>query len=94
MQVDSNFALYFAKNIFMRKNLFFIGMSMCAFGIISTLLYFFEYNLRFMRWVDSWGDVKGFWIRGAFIVAGFILAALTFPTKNANQEENHKHRQP
>lgn len=72
----------------MRRNLFFIGISMCAFGVISTLLYFFDYNLKFMRWVDSWGDGAGLWIRGGLIVSGFILAAFTFPTKKENQEEN------
>jgi hypothetical protein len=47
-----------------------IGAGMAVMGIASTLLSFFNYNLRLLMWIDLWGTSVGWIIRILHIVGG------------------------
>ena len=49
------------------------GLLLAALGIISALLYVFNYNVRFLAWIDLWGTTIGWIIRGGFIFGGGAL---------------------
>lgn len=61
-----------------------IGSYMAIFGIISSVLYFFDYNLSILTWIDNWGETVGWLIRGGLIVVGAILF---FVGKGDEEEE-------
>ena len=50
-----------------------IGSYAAIFGILSTVLSFFDYNMSILIWVDMWGETTGWIIRIAMIVVGAIL---------------------
>ncbi len=50
-----------------------LGGALALFGIISSVLYFLEMNLRILMWVDMWGPTVGWAIRGGLIVVGAVL---------------------
>ncbi|MCB9195489.1 MAG: hypothetical protein H6598_04630 [Flavobacteriales bacterium] len=49
------------------------GLLIAAMGIISTLLYLFNYNIRLLAWIDLWGEAVGWVIRGGLVVVGGAL---------------------
>lgn len=49
------------------------GLLIAAMGIISSLLYLFNYNIRLLAWIDMWGDTMGWIIRVLLVVVGGIL---------------------
>lgn len=49
------------------------GLVVAALGIISTLLYLFNYNVRILAWIDMWGSTVGWLLRGLFIFGGGAL---------------------
>ncbi len=49
------------------------GLALAAMGIISIFLYFFDYNIRLLAWIDVWGDTVGWIIRFALIIVGGSL---------------------
>ncbi|MDV6234155.1 hypothetical protein CH379_000725 [Leptospira ellisii] len=49
------------------------GAFMSFAGIVSSVLSFFNYNLKILMWVDNWGVSTGWAIRGGLIVGGVIL---------------------
>jgi hypothetical protein len=57
----------------MARQVYGIGTLLLTYGIVSIIMYFLDYNLRIMLWIDSWGDLVGYALRGAFIVIGGIL---------------------
>jgi hypothetical protein len=50
-----------------------IGSLLFFFGAVSAALYYFEYNLVVMMWVDNWGSTVGWAIRIGAVVVGGIL---------------------
>ena len=49
------------------------GLLLAALGIMSSILFFFNYNIRLLAWVEMWGETMAWVIRGGLIVAGGIL---------------------
>lgn len=62
-----------------------IGAGMVAIGIASTLLSFFNYNLRLLMWIDLWGTTIGWIIRVLLIIGGGAIYLLL----NKEEEENN-----
>ncbi|MFS4466318.1 hypothetical protein [Maribacter sp. 2210JD10-5] len=56
---------------------------MALAGIISSVLSLFDYNLRILMWIDSWGINTGWAIRIGLIVIGGVLF---FAFKEATEE--------
>lgn len=50
-----------------------IGLYMAIFGALSIVLYFINYNLRILLWIDNWGDTIGWVIRIGLVVVGALL---------------------
>lgn len=50
-----------------------IGSYAAIFGILSSVLNFFDYNLSILIWIDEWGVTNGWIIRIGLIVVGAIL---------------------
>ncbi len=49
------------------------GLLIAAMGIISALLYVFNYNIRLLSWIDMWGDTMGWIIRAVLVIVGGAL---------------------
>jgi hypothetical protein len=49
------------------------GSALFLFGLASSILYWLDYNLRILLWIDMWGETMGWLIRGALIVGGGVL---------------------
>ena len=49
------------------------GGFLVLLGILSIALYFIGWNVRLLMWVDNWGALVGWLIRGGVIVLGAIL---------------------
>lgn len=49
------------------------GLLIAAMGIISALLYVFNYNIRLLAWIDMWGDTIGWIIRALLVIVGGAL---------------------
>lgn len=60
-----------------------IGAGMAVMGVASTLLSFFNYNLRLLMWIDLWGTSMGWIIRILLIVGGGAIYLLL----NKEEEE-------
>lgn len=52
-----------------------LGGLMVTAGLLSMVLYFADYNLKVLAWVDLWGPVAGWAIRAGLVVGGAALAA-------------------
>ncbi|MDY7395921.1 hypothetical protein UMM65_11750 [Aureibaculum sp. 2210JD6-5] len=61
-----------------------LGGYIAIFGVASIILSFFNYNLRILMWIDSWGTTVGWIIRIGLIVLG---AALFFLGARDTEEE-------
>ncbi|MDB4107734.1 hypothetical protein N8368_01680 [Bacteroidia bacterium] len=64
-----------------------IGSYAAIFGVLSTIMNFFDYNMRLLMWIDLWGETTGWIIRIALIVVG---AALWFMFGRGGNEEAAK----
>jgi|GEM_PF-1558455 len=51
-----------------------IGLFMAVLGIISSVLYVFDYNVQLLMWVDMWGPIVGWVMRIGFIIVGGAIA--------------------
>lgn len=51
-----------------------LGVLLALYGVLSSILYFFDYNLTILMWVDLWGPLVGWGLRAGFIVGGGGLA--------------------
>ena len=49
------------------------GLVLAAMGLISVLLSIFNYNIRLLAWIDSWGTTMGWVLRVVLILAGGAL---------------------
>ncbi len=52
-----------------------LGGLMVTAGLLSMVLYFADYNLKVLAWVDLWGPVAGWAIRLGLVAGGAALAA-------------------
>lgn len=68
----------------MKRFLANLGGFLAISGIISSVLYLIDYNLKILMWIDSWGSTMGWVIRGGLILAG---AALFFLIGHSTGEE-------
>ena len=69
---------------FIKNKLSSIGAVLALFGLASTVLYFLDFNLRLLMWIDNWGETTGWIIRIGLIILGAILY---FLTGNNNTEQ-------
>lgn len=49
------------------------GLVIAAMGIMSIVLYIFNYNIRLLAWIDLWGATMGWIIRILLILGGGAL---------------------
>lgn len=68
---------------YIKQRLASFGAVMAVAGVASTLLSFFNYNLRLLMWIDMWGTTMGWIIRIALIAGGLALFFLL----NTDEEE-------
>ncbi len=64
-----------------------IGGMLAFFGLFSSVLSFFGYNLKILMWIDSWGPTVGWIIRIGLILVGGALFFL-FREKEEEIEVN------
>lgn len=61
------------------------GGAAALFGLVSIVLSFFDYNLRILMWIDSWGETMAWVIRIGLIIVG--LAVYFVMNVPADEEE-------
>lgn len=49
------------------------GGAAALFGFVSIVLSFFNYNLRILMWIDSWGETMAWVIRVGLIIVGLAV---------------------
>ena len=49
------------------------GGAAALFGFVSIVLSFFNYNLRILMWIDSWGETMAWVIRIGLIIVGLAV---------------------
>lgn len=52
------------------------GLVLAAMGLVSALLSIFNYNIRLLAWIDSWGIAMGWVLRVVLILTGGVLFLL------------------
>ncbi len=62
-----------------------IGSAIAILGVASIVLYFLDYNLKILMWIDNWGDTMGWIIRVGLVVIGLALMVFGKP-KTTEQE--------
>ncbi len=70
---------------FIREKIGQIGGFLALIGVVSSLLSFFNYNLRILMWVDAWGTTTGWIIRGALVVVGLFLLLVLGKSKDEKE---------
>ena len=66
------------------------GSLLLFFGIGSIVLNLASYEFSFLMWIDNWGEMAGWAIRGTMIVAGgvlYFLSSTDEPEKEATEAE-------
>jgi len=53
-----------------------VGVWLMVFGFGSMVLNFFGMEFKILMWVDNWGEMVGWGIRGAVAVTGVVLFVL------------------
>ncbi len=54
-----------------------IGSFLVIMGVGSIALHFFNYEFKLLMWIENWGPTVGWVIRGAMIVVGGIIWAVS-----------------
>ena len=49
------------------------GLALVLLGLASSILSFFNYNIKLLAWIDIWGDTMGWVIRILLIAVGGLL---------------------
>ena len=52
------------------------GVWLMIIGLGSMALNFIGYEFQLLMWIDNWGEMVGWGIRGAIAVAGVVLFML------------------
>jgi hypothetical protein len=50
-----------------------IALLMIFTGVISGVMYFFDYNLRILRWMNDFPQSQQWLIRGGLVVVGVLV---------------------
>ena len=58
----------------LKNNLAGFGGLMALMGLVSSALYFVDYELTLLMWIDLWGETAAWGIRAGLIVVGTVLA--------------------
>ena len=53
-----------------------IGALLFLFGVASSILYFMEYNLKILSWMNEMPETQQWLIRGGLIVLGAVVWVL------------------
>jgi len=56
-----------------------IGFLLLALGIASSVIYFLDMELKWLRWINHWGENAAWGIRGGLVALGLLLFALGKP---------------
>ncbi len=62
-----------AENVHYPQTMKQLGGTLFFFGVGSTVLHFINMEFIILAWIDLWGPVIGWAIRGALIVVGGLL---------------------
>ncbi|MDF1548420.1 MAG: hypothetical protein P1P88_11405 [Bacteroidales bacterium] len=65
-----------------------LGGFLAISGIISCILYFIDYQLKILAWIDTWGNTMGWVIRIGLILVGLALFFIAGQTANKGSEGN------
>ncbi|MNQ58242.1 hypothetical protein D3C85_724330 [compost metagenome] len=60
-----------------------IGLYLLFVGVGSMVLHFFNMEFKYLLWMDSWGEIAAWFIRGSFVVVGTSLLLLNGYVKNS-----------
>jgi len=71
----------------MGKTLYSAGGFLALAGIISIALYFIDWNLSVLMWIDIWGPTMGWIIRIGVTAIGVIMFAIGFFMGGKDKEE-------
>lgn len=71
---------------FIKDKLSSIGAVLALFGVVSTILYFLDYNIKLLLWIDMWGPTVGWVIRIGLIVIGALLFFLIGKSNDEEEE--------
>lgn len=58
---------------YIKDKLQYVGGFLASAGALSIVLYFIDYNLSILIWIDVWGETVGWLIRGGITLLGAIL---------------------
>ncbi len=50
-----------------------VGSLLFIIGLVSTILYFMEYNLKVLSFMNKMNETEQWMVRGGFMLAGIIL---------------------
>lgn len=50
-----------------------LGSFIAILGLASIALFFFDYELKILGWINNWGDNIAWTIRGGLVVVGAVL---------------------
>lgn len=54
------------------------GALLALFGFVSSVVSLFGYELRILLWIDRWGPVVAWVIRGSLIVGGMAISVIAY----------------
>lgn len=63
-----------------------LGGFLAISGIISCILYFIDYQLKILAWIDTWGVTLGWVIRIGLVVIGVLLFFIAGQKANNGEE--------
>lgn len=58
---------------YIKNKLQYVGGFLVSAGVFSIILYFIDYNLSILIWIDLWGETVGWIIRGGITLLGAVL---------------------
>lgn len=64
-----------------------LGMYLALGGIGSIILNQFGYNFSLLMWIDNWGEMVGWAIRGGTIIVGAVLFFLGIQQEQQEEKE-------
>lgn len=50
-----------------------LGLLMLVLGIASCVVHFMDMEMRWLMWINTWGEQAAWGIRGGLIVLGLLL---------------------
>lgn len=62
-------------------------------GILSFVLYYANYNLRILMWVDNWGESTGMIIRGGLVLLGGVLYLMGGASQKRQEKQVETHQE-